>query len=667
LCGFVGIITNFPERKRYYETIIRRANAFNRRRGPDEEKYFSDPSGQLFLGFCRLALSDLSTNGSQPMISRDGKFVLVFNGEIYNHRHLRKMLEVTQTISWRGSSDSETLLEALCCWGVDDTLKNVKGMFAFALYDLHRRSVTLARDRFGQKPLYFGYVGSGDDSLVAFSSDMRCISSLEYFDPVISQPSLRQYLTYGYIAAPNTIYESIFKLEAGTLVEIDINAVKQFTIPENFSRYIREVSPPRRWILPPAFKESEPVRSLSGYVEDLRTRLIHAVDSQISADRAVGCFLSGGVDSSLICSIARRELDISLDTFSVGSDVSCHDESFYSRRAALHLNTRHHELLISEERSISDAFAVFDVYGEPFADSSQIPTTALSEYASKYVTVCLGGDGADELFGGYTRHAVMQRADLYFRIIAHLPKPLWELIAAGIDKLLTTKILRTHFTKYNRLSDYRISRLRSRIGLLGDPSLFYHSLLSQNPELIQLTGHHSSIDTGSLIDNVKHFFQSTSSILNASQLADINLYLQNDILHKVDSASMYSSLEVRSPFLDEDVASFALGLPNKLRVGSQTKFILRQLLSEYLPRDNFDRPKAGFSVPIERWLNTSLRGKLLESLRYLCELGGPFAFESTFTRVNSGGKVNPSEAYYFWSLVMLSEWLKRNPKRFIWA
>lgn len=635
-------------------------------RGPDDAGVWVDAAAGLALGHRRLAILELSPAGHQPMRSAGGRFVIAFNGEIYNHLEIRDKAQETRGEDrvWRGHSDTETLLAGIECWGVEETLKACVGMFALVLWDRQERTLTLARDRFGEKPLYYGWAGGA----FVFGSELKALRAFPGFDPPVCRQALAQFLRFAYVPAPRSIYQGIYKLEPGCLLRI------RGTPPER---------PPTEPLRPPASHGSLALRrwwSLAQVVEDSSQRQItdegearealdawlrEAVRLQSLADVPLGVFLSGGVDSSTIAALMPQQAGRPARTFTVGFAEAGFDESAHARAVARHLGADHTELFVT----VAEAQAVIPrlpvLYDEPFADSSQIPTHLVCRAARQHVTVALSGDGGDELFGGYNRYFWGPR--LWNRL-AWLPHParrvltaaMMALPVAGWDALGRFSGLASGLGGVARLGD-KAHKLASRLAAVQDVDDLYLSLVSEWPDPAQLAlgadGGPGREPPGLLADPLPRAVGADSAA--RMMYRDSLTYLPDDILCKVDRAAMAISLETRAPFLDHRVAELAWRLPATMKIrGGQGKWALRQVLYQYVPRELIERPKAGFAIPVGQWLRGPLRDwaeSLLDQSRIEREgYLNPKPICETWRRHLSGRYDGTAR---LWSVLMFQAWL----------
>jgi asparagine synthase (glutamine-hydrolysing) len=569
------------------------------------------------------------------MVSTDGRFCLVFNGEIYNHLALRVELDkarapnsnfsrsaavttASATRNWRGLSDTETLLAGFEHWGVEATLIKTVGMFAFALWDVHERTLYLARDRFGEKPLYYGWAGSGMGRAFVFGSELKALRAFEGFSNPVCRGALAQYMRFKYVPAPLSIYQEIFKLEPGCLLSI------QGVVP--FSSPARPLRAPanhtgltlkRWWSLANVVQmgAAQEITNEGEALSALERRLIDAVRLQSSADVPLGAFLSGGVDSSLIVALMQRTSWHPVNTFTVGFEDASFDESSYARQVAKHLGTCHTELFVgsSEVQAVIGRLPI--IYDEPFADSSQIPTHLVCRSAQQHVTVVLSGDAGDELFGGYDRYFWGPRI---WGCLSQIPFAARRALGAAITALPVAawdavnwpvNVLRTGSSGIAHLGD-KAHKLAAGLAVVHNFDDLYLSLVSewQNPSLVVVDN--SGPASGDPIERLNDLMPTTglTDWRLRMMYCDTLTYLPDDILCKVDRAAMSTSLETRVPFLDHRVAELAWRLPVDMKFrGGEGKWALRQVLYKYVPRELIERPTVGFSIPIGRWLRGSLR------------------------------------------------------------
>ncbi|QGM45235.1 asparagine synthase (glutamine-hydrolyzing) [Methylocystis heyeri] len=596
MCGLAGFIAARPPAD--MKTVISAMADSVRHRGPDDEGAFADAEAGVALGFRRLAIVDLSAAGRQPMHSACGRYVLVFNGEVYNHRELRAVLEQEGCRPpWRGHSDTETLLAGFAEWGVVPTLERAVGMFAFALWDRIERRLTLGRDRFGEKPLYYGWVGQGAKRAFAFGSELKALRAYPGFANPVSRDALGLYLQYSVVPAPYSIYEGVFKLAPASLLTLRAEDLPDQRL--QIEPYWNAAQTARQGLANP-FRDENEALSL------LEAALHEAVGLQSVADAPLGAFLSGGVDSSMIVALMQAQSARPVQTFTVGFDEAGFDESPHALAVARHLGSDHHELRLGA----ADARAVIPLlprlYDEPFADSSQIPTYLICKAASRRVTVALSGDAGDEHFGGYNRYIWARRV---FGLLGRTPPALRRRLASAI--CATPSWIWSALGSASggvggvaRLEE-KAHKLASRLQNVDSLDDFYRSLVKEWPDgrLLALGAGFlpTQLDDAGLTAGV-------TEPEHRMMLWDSLTYLPDDILTKVDRAAMGVSLETRAPFLDHRVVELAWRLPLHMKIrDGQGKWALRQLLYKYVPRELIERPKAGFSIPLGQWLRGPLR------------------------------------------------------------
>ena len=554
-------------------------------RGPDDSGTWCDANAGIALGHRRLAVLDLSPAGRQPMVSASGRFVITFNGEIYNHLEIRgAVARLHSTHAWRGNSDTESLLAGFECWGLEATLARTVGMFGFALWDRQTRTLSLARDRLGEKPLFYGWQG---DSFL-FGSELKALRMHPAFRAEVDRDSLRRYLQYGYIAAPHSIYRHVYKLTAGTYLQLGARVVPG-TLPE----------PRPYWSLREAVIQGAE-QPFSGNdheaAEQLEAELKRAITLQSVADVPLGAFLSGGTDSSTVVALMQAQSPRAIRTFTVGFRESAFQEAGYASAVAQLLGTEHTELYVTPREAMAVIPILPRLYDEPFGDSSAIATFVVSEFARRHVTVCLSGDGGDELFGGYTRY---RRTFETWRVLRHIP-------------VFARRVLAHSCRSYARrrgasASGWRAGRLAHYLSAKSAEEYYQTTILQcQDPDDWVLgVGRSLRRDKlrgqgGTKLDE--------ANVYQAMMYADTLSYLPDDILTKVDRASMGVSLETRVPMLDHRVLEFAWRLPLHMKVRhGRGKWLLQRVLEKFIPRALIDRPKMGFGVPVGEWLRGALR------------------------------------------------------------
>jgi asparagine synthase (glutamine-hydrolysing) len=574
-----------------------------RHRGPDDGGVWIDPLAGVALAQRRLSIIDLSAAGHQPMVSASGRFTIVFNGEIYNHAELRTAVERSGAgVAWRGHSDTESLLAAIELWGLERALERSVGMFALALWDATARRLSLARDRLGEKPLYYGWQARA----LLFGSELVALRRHPSFLAQIDRGALSRYLNRGYVAGAQSIYEGVHRLPPGSVVHVSAEDAAQQRCGDVVSF----------WKMPTHAQASADSAALTprAAADQLLQLLRDAVRGQMIADVPLGAFLSGGIDSSLIVALMQEASDRPVKSFTIGFCEPRFDEAPFARAIAKHLGTDHHELYVTPQAALEVVEKLSTIYSEPLGDSSQIPTFMVASLARQHVTVALSGDGGDELFCGYERYFAAR--DLWHRL-QWLPGPVRSALGPLLNALpvapfnaagrVLQRLVPGPFQRPRLGEDLRraapLLAAQSALGL-------YLSLLSQDPTagaLVVGGCRDTWLEAGSLFEG-----GDTAYFESVMQLDRIS-YLPDDILVKVDRAAMAVSLETRVPFLDHRVVQFATSLAQHHKraesaaVGNRGKQILRELLSRYVPRPLFERPKAGFSVPVAAWLRGPLR------------------------------------------------------------
>jgi asparagine synthase (glutamine-hydrolysing) len=569
-------------------------------RGPDLGGTWVDVNSNIAVGHRRLAILDVSETGAQPMVSGSGRYVLSFNGEIYNFADLRSDIEkVVTDIRWRGTSDTEVLASAIDLWGIRRAITNSVGMFALAVWDRWNCELHLVRDRIGEKPIYYGLLGS----TFVFASEIKALRALPCWRGEIDRSALAAYLRYGYVPTPSSIFSGVRKLEPGSILTVGAADVVSARLPRSTTY----------WQLSDAIDVATagPFLGSVREAEDALDALLRrSIREQMVADVPLGAFLSGGVDSSTVVALMQAQSSSPIRTFTIGFTESTYDEAKYARHVANHLGTRHEELYLTP----SDALAVIPklpgMYDEPFADSSQIPTYLVSKLARTAVTVALSGDGGDELFGGYNRYSVAEKLRILRRLtpravtriaasaLQRAADPRLEMLLTRLTKLLPKRLVPT------LLSD-KLQKLSVILDANSDESM-YQGLVSQwsSPNDIVIHGRESSRlqEAWTEAKRVTHTFR------DQMMYVDTLTYLCDDILVKIDRAAMAVSLESRVPFLDHRLVQFAWSLsPEIAQQGRYGKNLLRKVLHRYVPRDLVERPKMGFAVPIGSWLRGPLR------------------------------------------------------------
>lgn len=639
MCGIAGMWRREPPAT---DVLAAMAGAL-RHRGPDDNGSWIDADAGIGLAHTRLAIVDLSAAGHQPMRSVSGRFELVYNGEIYNHDELRALVDPAGSMAWRGHSDTETLLALVERFGLEEALAKATGMFALALWDREMRTLSLARDRLGEKPLYYGWANGA----FLFASELKAMRAVPGFDPPVDRSALDCLLRYLAVPAPRTIHEGVFKLMPGTILRLT-NADRQ-AMPDGFDG---RVGPLVRayWSidevvgLGPSGLDREDAEAL------LEQLLIASVQRQSVADVPVGTFLSGGYDSSLVAALQQAHGGSRVETFTIGFEEAGFDEAPHARAVAAHLGTDHHEMRVSAADALALIPQLPAIYDEPFADSSQIPTTLLSRLTRQHVTVALSGDGGDELFGGYNRYLAVAKSKA---MLSAIPGPLRRVAGLALGAVGSDRIDRVgRWTRIDRrfphpgLKSQKLARMLRGGGKVEEQ---YRELTSQwDADARPVTGAEPCAPRLAALEGLDD-----ASRMMAWDMAD---YLPNDILVKVDRASMSASLETRAPFLDHHVVECALRLPSAFKIGPDGgKAIMRDILYRYVPRELLDRPKAGFAIPLGQWLRGPLRD-WAEALLDPASLGDYFDVAAVRRQWQAHLSGRRDQSAAIWPVLMFQAW-----------
>jgi asparagine synthase (glutamine-hydrolysing) len=650
MCGFTGFLNLSHRADEPLGAVVCRMAATLHHRGPDDVGVWIDDQAGIALGFRRLSILDLSPEGHQPMLSAGGRYVLAFNGEIYNFADVRRELQGSASLpapTFRGHSDTEIMLAAIERWGLVEAARRFVGMFAFALWDRQERSLCLGRDRLGEKPLYYGWCG---DTFL-FGSELKALRAHPRFHGEVDREALFLYVRMGSVPSPRAIYRGVSKLPPGTILTLRRPQAGQLPSPVPY------------WEARPG-DGSPDFGGEERAADALESLLVGAVKQQMVADVPVGAFLSGGIDSSLVVALMQQQSARQVKTYTIGFHEDGYDEAGHARAVARHLNTEHTELYVSPAEARDVIPLLPEVYDEPFADSSAIPVFLVSRLARRSVTVCLSGDGGDELFAGYPWYP---RTMKVWRRLRWAPRALRR-TAAGFLSLPSS---RGWDRALGLLSPVLPSRLRERV--TGNRIHTFAELLraADSPEqthrwlLSKWHGYPSLVrgaDCGTGATVVSTAAARSRDLLQAVACLDLRTYLPDDILTKVDRASMAVSLEARAPFLDHRVVEFALSVPAALKVrDGRGKWLLRQVLYRHVPAELIDRPKKGFSVPVGEWLRGPLRGWAEDLLaeRRLREEG---FFDPAPVRQKWAEHLSGRHGWgdHLWHVLMFQAWLAAN-------
>ena len=646
MCGLAGFLSSTDSSTAQCRAIAQNMAQSLRHRGPDDTGVWCDAPRGIALAHRRLAIVDLSAAGHQPMQSASQRYVLAFNGEIYNHLALRAELAKTQKIHWRGHSDTETLLAAIEAWGFVATLAKLTGMFAVAVWDRQERTLSLARDRLGEKPLYYGLQGKQ----LLFGSELKALQAHPAFTGVINRDVLCLYLRHCCIPAPYSIYENVYKLPAAHYIQFLADAATWHAVQARPYWQLSEVI---------ANSQALPFQgNAKTALAALESQLRSSIGEQMMADVPLGAFLSGGLDSSTIVALMQSQSATPIKTFTIGFAQNQYNEAPYGKAVAAHLGTEHHELYVDSRSALALVGQLGHIYDEPFADSSQIATCLVAQMAKQHVSVALSGDGGDELFCGYNRY----RLAAHWHYVAQIPYPLrrqaGKLIAA-VPALVWDRLhqhtplpLPAHFAN-------KMSKLASRLQQVNSAEALYYSLVSecQKPTDLVLRAHEPS----SWLTQTGLPCAALTSIEKMMYL-DAMTYLPDDILVKVDRAAMHNSLETRVPFLNHHLIAFAWSLPRHFKYQQgQTKWIIRQLLAQYIPEKLINRPKMGFAVPLDSWLRGELKDWAEDLLNtHKLEQQGffnPRAVRQLWQEHQTG---QHNWQVLLWTILMFQLWLETN-------
>lgn len=609
MCGLTGFYDRNASRPVSEQLAITRAMADKlRHRGPDSGAVWNPARTPLFLGHRRLSVQDLSDSGAQPMTSASGRYTLVYNGEIYNSPQLRETL-TAQGAAFRGGSDTEALLNAIEKWGLNIALQKLNGMFAFVLWDEQEQELHFARDRFGKKPLYIGWAGE----VLLFASELKAFHAHPDFKPTLNKQALSLYMRYAAIPAPCSIYANVWTLLPAGRLTFKIATIR---MGEDLSRRMETYWHPEKIATGShahIFNGTE-----SEAIDGFEKRLLQATQERMLSDVPLGAFLSGGIDSSTIVALMQKNHDNPIKTYTIGFEEDGFDEAAHARQIAAHLGTDHHECYVTQKDALDIIPRLPEIYDEPFADISAIPTALVSRFARQDVTVALSGDGGDEMLGGYNRHI---KAPQFWPYLKNLPRGLvTPLMPAGSASL---------------------NKLR---GLIGErnASRAYHNLIS-----------HWDKETERLEDQIHPDLSFTENMM----LWDTQGYLPRTILTKVDRASMACSLEVRAPLLDLRIFEYVWSLPAKYKIrDGKGKWLLRQVLQKHMPAEMFERPKQGFSIPVSAWLRGDLRDWAQDLLESDADLIDIKQVRATWDEHQRGQADHGTK---LWTALMFMAWYKR--------
>ena len=645
MCGITGFLGSNLKKDLSIDTLKKMNTKLNHR-GPDAEGYWFDEAEGIYLGHKRLSIIDLSKNGIQPMSSQNKKYIICYNGEIYNFKNIKKKLYADYNISFVGKSDTEVLLESISCYGLKKTLSLVNGMYAFSLWDKNNKKLYLCRDRFGEKPLYY----FTNQKLILFSSEIKSLMQNYSFEKKLNDKAIQNYVKYGFVNSNDSIFENTKKVKPGHYLEIKKDDFNNISIQEYCYWDPIEIAKKNK---------NNQLTSEKLIIEKLQEILTNSVSDRLIADVNIGCFLSGGIDSSLIASVMQSVNTNKINTFTVKVDDSRFDESENAKKIASHLGTNHEEIFINEQKSNSIIKKLPYIYDEPFADSSQIPTMLISEHLKlNNIKVTLTGDGGDEIFGGYNRYVWGPRV---MKIMNLLRPNARQQISKIIHKIKTNS-WDTFGIFYNKavINKYKVENFGYKIHKIADIIKKSSEQEAYN-EIVSIYSNTDDIIARDIDVNEK--FQKISingfSYKESMMLNDVQNYLIFDILTKVDRATMSQSIESRIPFLDKNLYEFSWSIPENIKIKNGiTKYPLRKLLEKYVPKKLSEQPKMGFAIPIDNWLRGSLK-KWAEDQLDIKQNKTDWMFKpgeiNKLWLEHQNNKANNS--YKLWNILMIKSWL----------
>ena len=628
MCGISGFFLNF----KVDEKLLKKITQTIYHRGPDSMGFWFSEDDGVYMGHTRLSILDLSDKGNQPMKSICGRYIISFNGEIYNFKARAKELKKKFGIRFENGTDTIVLLELISRYGLEKALSLIEGMFAFALWDTKKKKLYFARDRFGEKPLFY----YKDENKLIFGSELKVIKSMDIIDLKISQKAAFYYSVLGYIPAPFTIYKNVFKVLPSEIIETNQNYLtkkkKYFSL---------------------SFNESSEKIDYKSAKDNIKKSLEASVKKMMVADVEVGCFLSGGVDSSLVSLLMQKNSKKKIRTFTVGFDEKEYDESSYAKEIADSIGTNHHQISVNSNDMFEQIESMINIFDEPFADSSFIPTYLISKLASSHVKVVLSGDGGDEMFLGYNRYSFAKKI-LYLKrkspeslrlflskMLKGIPSNFFDILSQPFQKMLGIHGFSHKIQKVSNILSFDCN------------SDFYLKLNTLDNDVLK----NESLKENNLFDTFEDL-----SLLSSIQANDIKFYLPNDILVKVDRSSMFNSLEVRSPFLDHLLVQDSFKLPQEFKLkNNTTKYILKDILSDYTNEDFPYRPKMGFAIPIEKWIKSKKFEKKGTEIFYESDwekLG--FASKDIKKKWELFKKYKSTTPQCIWMYIVAGMWLRNN-------
>ena len=650
MCGISGIILEKKKIISLKKNIKNMVYALIHR-GPDKQKYWIDYKNNIALGHTRLSIQDLSIKGSQPMESSNKRYVIVFNGEIYNHFELRKS-RFFYNKKWKSTSDTETLIELIQKIGINKTLQQVSGMFAFGLFDKRKKKLYLARDLYGEKPLYFGW----DEERFFFSSELSAITSLENFKASLNYQSIIELLKRSFIPSPLSIFNNVYKLKPGHYLELNLSKIPKIINDQKNLRKKNNNFKIINWK-----NKTKITHNFKNPKKEILNLLKNSINEKLISDAPIGCFLSGGIDSSLVTCIASQYKK-NIKTFSMNISDRSYSEKKFSDIVSKKLKTNHHRININKKELINTIKNISSFYSEPFADSSQIPSIILSKYTSKYVKVVLTGDGADEFFGGYNRYYRLQSI---WNLSGYFPRMFVKYIFKLLDNIPITLInkienvfkffqINTNFT--NQFTN-KFQKICYSFSVSNNFNGFFNNVTKENwidKDIFKK----NNLKKTKILQNSKNY--NLKYFIKLGKQID----LSDDMLCKIDRASMAYGLETRTPFLDKRLTDYMDRLPKKYHNLVKNKKILKQFLDKYIFAGFSNRPKMGFSIPIDHFLKYELKGFMLNTLsKKNVEKFKLIDWVVIKNKIDEHLKSKKNNGRFLWSLIVLFCWLQKNQKK----
>ncbi len=652
MCGLVGFLGGDFSNKKLSTNILQEMSDKIISRGPDSSGIWIDETSKIGLAHRRLAVLDLSPAGHQPMISSSKRYTMVYNGEIYNSLEIKnELINAEPAITWSGHSDTEILLAGFDTWGIKETIYRITGMFAISVWDNELKQLTLIRDRLGEKPLYYGWQGSESNKAFLFGSELKSLKKHPQFSNEIDRGSLSLYMRYCYVPAPHSIYKGIKKLEPGTILTVSLN-----------NKYTQERYWDARKVVKNGF-ECQFEQPIGEVTKNLEVELKNTISQQMMADVPLGAFLSGGIDSSAVVALMQSQSSNPIKTFTIGFKEAGYNEAEYAKLVAEHLGTEHTELYVSSQDALDVIPKLPNLYCEPFADSSQIPTYLVAALAREHVTVSLSGDGGDELFCGYNRYLF---ANKLWNGLKITPASLRGFVGRSVQSF-PDAFWAKGFKFLNKITPEKFNgvrwgdKLQKGAGVVGSKDLIslYQGVVSnwQNPSSVVIgEGEHKSIFSTDI--------EILSSLDDVEKMMAIDMisYLPDDILVKVDRAAMGVSLETRVPFLDHHIIEFTSKIPLSMKLNNGVgKAILRDILYKYVPRELIERPKMGFGIPVSDWLKGPLKDWAEELLSESRLESQGFFYPAIVRKMWSEHILgNRNWQSQLWVILMFQAWLEDN-------